>query len=161
MWGFVAGYFLAFRRIIVPSSSESCSPRRVNALGLHDSEVEVRTILLKSGNTQRRSVTSRNIWIVKVMNVCSFMHSHLSSGWYSKPIWGFRNRKSLFMAKNIYLLAGLWSRFTRLPTSTPTPQFLKLRRHKTSICVNNGKPIRHFITTIWIVKLLFWLITYI
>jgi hypothetical protein len=33
-------------------------------------------------------------------------------------------------------------------TSTLTPQFLKLRRlRKISVCVNNGKHIRHFITT--------------
>jgi hypothetical protein len=31
--------------------------------------------------------------------------------------------------------------------------------HKSSICINNGKPIRHFITTTWIVRLLFRLIT--
>jgi hypothetical protein len=41
---------------------------------------------------------------------------------------------------------GLWSRYTKLPT--PTPQFLKLRPlHRSSVRINNGKPVRHFITT--------------
>jgi hypothetical protein len=47
---------------------------------------------------------------------------------------------------------------------TPTPRFLKVRLrllHKSSICINNGKPIRHFIATTWIIRLLFRLITYI
>jgi hypothetical protein len=68
---------------------------------------------------------------------------------------------------NAMLQPGLWSRYTKLhktptptptptprflklPTSTPTPttRFLKLRLlHKSSICINNGKPIRHFVTT--------------
>jgi hypothetical protein len=57
---------------------------------------------------------------------------------------------------------GLWSWYTQLPTPTPTPQFLKLQLlHKGSICINNGKPIRHFITTTCIIKLLFRHITYI
>jgi hypothetical protein len=46
--------------------------------------------------------------------------------------------------------AGLWSRYTKLPT--PTPQFSKRRLqlrllHKSSISINNGKPTGHFITT--------------
>jgi hypothetical protein len=44
--------------------------------------------------------------------------------------------------------AALRSRYTKPPT--PTPRFLKLRLrliHKISICINNGKPIRRFITT--------------
>jgi hypothetical protein len=59
--------------------------------------------------------------------------------------------------------AGLWSRYTKLPT--PIPQFLNLRfqlLHKNSICINNGKTtkllsgiIRHFITTTWIIRLCF------
>jgi hypothetical protein len=54
--------------------------------------------------------------------------------------------------------AGLCSRYTEAPT--PTPRFLKFRLlHKSSICINNGKPIRHFITTTWIIRLLSWLIT--
>jgi hypothetical protein len=43
---------------------------------------------------------------------------------------------------------GLWSRYTK--ALTPTPRILKLRfrlLHKSSICINNGKPVRHFITT--------------
>jgi hypothetical protein len=47
---------------------------------------------------------------------------------------------------------------------TPTPRFLKLRLrllHKDLICINNFKPIRHFITTTCIIRLLFRLITYI
>jgi hypothetical protein len=41
-------------------------------------------------------------------------------------------------------------------------QNLRLRLlHKISICINNGKPIRHSITTTWIIRLLFRLITYI
>jgi hypothetical protein len=56
------------------------------------------------------------------------------------------------------LVAGLWSLYTKLPTLTP--QFLKLRLlHKISIWFNNGKPLRHLITTTWIIRLLFWLIT--
>jgi hypothetical protein len=60
--------------------------------------------------------------------------------------------------------AGLWSRYTKaptrtppptprflkLPTPTPTAQFLKPRLrllHKSSMRINNGKPIRRFITT--------------
>jgi hypothetical protein len=36
----------------------------------------------------------------------------------------------------------------KLPTPIPTPQLLKLRLlHKSSICINNGKPMRRFITT--------------
>jgi hypothetical protein len=45
-------------------------------------------------------------------------------------------------------IPGLWSRYTKAPT--PTPRFLKLRLrllHKSSICINNGKPVRHFIAT--------------
>jgi hypothetical protein len=59
---------------------------------------------------------------------------------------------------------GLWSRYTKAPTPTPTPRFLKLRLrllHKSSLCINNGKPIRHFIATTWIIRLLFLPITYI
>jgi hypothetical protein len=65
-------------------------------------------------------------------------------------------------------LPGLWSRYMKPPTQTP--QFLNLRLrllHKSSICVNNGKPttmangiIRQLIATIWIIRLLFPLITY-
>jgi hypothetical protein len=72
--------------------------------------------------------------------------------------------------------AGLWSQYTKSPTPrflkpptprflklpTPTPRFLKLRLrllHKSSICINNGKPIRCFIATTWIIRLLFLLIT--
>jgi hypothetical protein len=50
------------------------------------------------------------------------------------------------------LKPGLWCQYTKLPT--PSPRFLKLRfrlrhrlLHKSSICINNGKPIRYFITT--------------
>jgi hypothetical protein len=46
------------------------------------------------------------------------------------------------------LQLGLWSRYTKAPT--PTPPFLKLRLrllHRSSVCVNNGKPVRHFIAT--------------
>jgi hypothetical protein len=49
-----------------------------------------------------------------------------------------------------YLHPGLWSRYTKAPTPTLTPRFLKLRLrllHKSSICINNGKPIRRFIAT--------------
>jgi hypothetical protein len=56
--------------------------------------------------------------------------------------------------------AELWGRYTK----APTPRFLKLRLrllHKSSIRINNGKPIRHFIATTWIIRLLFRLITYI
>jgi hypothetical protein len=48
----------------------------------------------------------------------------------------------------IALKPGLWSRYTKAPT--PTPRFLKLRLrplHKSPICINDGKPIRHFIAT--------------
>jgi hypothetical protein len=44
--------------------------------------------------------------------------------------------------------AGLWSHYAKLLTLTP--QFVKLQLrllHKISLCINNGKPIRHFITT--------------
>jgi hypothetical protein len=42
--------------------------------------------------------------------------------------------------------AGLCSRYTK--AATPNPRFLKLRLlHKRSICINNGKPIKRFITT--------------
>jgi hypothetical protein len=71
------------------------------------------------------------------------------------------------------LQAGLWSRYTKASTPTPnprflkfptpTPQFLKLRfrlLHQSSIRINNGKPVRHFITTTWIIRLLFRLISY-
>jgi hypothetical protein len=47
-----------------------------------------------------------------------------------------------------YFSSGLWSRYAKAPT--PTPRFLKLRLrllHKSSICINNGKPIRRFIAT--------------
>jgi hypothetical protein len=62
------------------------------------------------------------------------------------------------------ILPGLWSWHTKPPTS----QFLNLRLlHKSSICVNNGKPaklasgiLRHFITTRFTMQL-FRLITYI
>jgi hypothetical protein len=56
----------------------------------------------------------------------------------------------------VQIHAGLWIRYTKLPTQTPTPtatpQFLRLRLRfqlfrKISICINNGKPIRRFITT--------------
>jgi hypothetical protein len=40
-------------------------------------------------------------------------------------------------------------------------QKLRLRLHKNSMCINNGKPVRRFIATTWIIRLLFWLITYI
>jgi hypothetical protein len=86
--------------------------------------------------------------------------------------------KENFEMKNIWGLGmcfvGVWSRYTKAPTPTPnprflkfptpTPRFLKLRLrllHKSSICINNGKPIRHFIATTRIIRLLFWLITYI
>jgi hypothetical protein len=60
---------------------------------------------------------------------------------------GFSRHSSLTdVIHAVYWEAGLWSRYTKLPT--PTPQFLKLRLfHKISIYINNGKPIRHFITT--------------
>jgi hypothetical protein len=59
------------------------------------------------------------------------------------------------------LYPGLWSQHTK--PRTPTPQFLKLQLlHKSLIRIKNGKPIkmvnciiRHFITTMWIVRLLF------
>jgi hypothetical protein len=56
----------------------------------------------------------------------------------------------------LYFLSGLWSQYTKLPTQTPTPQFLKLQLRlqlrlrllrKISIRISNGKPIKHFITT--------------
>jgi hypothetical protein len=54
----------------------------------------------------------------------------------------------------LVLKPGLWSRYTKAPTPTPapTPRYLNLRVrlrliHKNSICTNNGKPVRHFITT--------------
>jgi hypothetical protein len=63
-------------------------------------------------------------------------------------------------------VSGLWSWCTR-PLS---PHFLNLQLwllHKSSICINNGKPtkmlndiIRHLITTMWIIRLLFRLMTY-
>jgi hypothetical protein len=68
-------------------------------------------------------------------------------------------------------VSGLWSWYTKPPTLTP--QFLNLRHwlrflHKSSVCINNGKPTkmakgitRHFITTTWIIRLLFRPITYI
>jgi hypothetical protein len=63
-------------------------------------------------------------------------------------------------------VTGLWCRYTKAPTPTPTPRFLKLRLqhrllHKNSLCINNGKPITHFITTAWIIRLLLRLATYI
>jgi hypothetical protein len=57
------------------------------------------------------------------------------------------------VAWNLYIYAGLWSQYTKLPTPTPTTQFLKLwlklwlRLLQSSVCVNDGKPVRHFITT--------------
>jgi hypothetical protein len=78
------------------------------------------------------------------------------------------------LKKELYLCTGLWSQYTKTPTPTPTPRFLKLLTptprflevrlrllHKNSMCINNGKPIRHFIATTWIIRLLLWLITYI
>jgi hypothetical protein len=63
----------------------------------------------------------------------------------------------LLLVKITFLPSGLWSRYTK----APTPRFLEPRLlHESSICVNNGKPIRHFITTTWIIRLLFRLITY-
>jgi hypothetical protein len=41
-----------------------------------------------------------------------------------------------------------------------TPTQLRVL-HKSSVCVNDVKPIRHFITTTWIIRLLFRLTTYI
>jgi hypothetical protein len=52
------------------------------------------------------------------------------------------------------IYSGLWSQYRKLPT--PVPQFLQLKLlHKISICINNGKPIRHFIATTSIIRLLF------
>jgi hypothetical protein len=64
---------------------------------------------------------------------------------------------------------GPWSQYTKPPTRTL--HFLNLwlwLLHKSSICVNNTKPtatvtgiMRHFITTTWIIRLLFRLLAYI
>jgi hypothetical protein len=61
----------------------------------------------------------------------------------------------------VTLQSGLWSQNTK----PPTLQFLNLQLwlpHKSSVCINNVKPtkmvngtIRHFITTTWIIRLLF------
>jgi hypothetical protein len=64
--------------------------------------------------------------------------------------------------RGIVMWSRLWRRYAK--PRTPTPRFLKLRLrllHKSSMCINNGKPIRHFITTTWIIRLVFRLITYI
>jgi hypothetical protein len=69
----------------------------------------------------------------------------------SGSVWCFQpaNRGSLSPSNlkvGLLFKPGLCSRYTKLPT--PTPRFLKLRLlHKSSICINNDKPIRHFIAT--------------
>jgi hypothetical protein len=56
------------------------------------------------------------------------------------------NSTSTTSEKNTCVLARAVESVQKLPT--PTPQFLKLQLvHKISIHINNGKPIRHFITT--------------
>jgi hypothetical protein len=65
--------------------------------------------------------------------------------------------------------SGPWSPYTK--PWIPTPQFLHLQLrliHKSSVCINNSKPtkmvnsiLRHFITTTWMITLLFSLTTYI
>jgi hypothetical protein len=50
----------------------------------------------------------------------------------------------------VFMRPGLWSRYTKPQTPTLIPQFLELRLrllHESSICIKNGKPIRHFINT--------------
>jgi hypothetical protein len=63
-------------------------------------------------------------------------------------------RPNIIYSQEIYrlILTGLWSRYTKLPTPTATPpsQYLNPRpllRRKISICINNGKPVRHRIVT--------------
>jgi hypothetical protein len=52
-------------------------------------------------------------------------------------------------------------RFTNQGCGVGTQKhWLRLRLlHKSSICINNGKPIRHFIATTWIIRLISRLIT--
>jgi hypothetical protein len=98
-----------------------------------------------------------------VVNMIRFYSKFWKSGLnnFVFLLWNW-NVKVRLLAVATFFKAGLWSQYTKAPTPTPTPRFLKLRLlHKSSICINNGKPIRHFIATTLIVRLLFNLITYI
>jgi hypothetical protein len=76
-----------------------------------------------------------------------------TSGYHCKVIWirKYTQHSNYGMFSPLYfgfigLWSGLWSRYTKVPT--PTPRFLKLRLlHKSSICINNGKTTKCFITT--------------
>jgi hypothetical protein len=85
---------------------------------------------------------------------------------YVQIVSGF-NDPSYHLSPLSALKPGLWSWYTK--PLTPTPQFLNLRLlHKSSMCINNGIPtktvngiIRHFVTTMCFIRLLFRLTTYI
>ena len=58
---------------------------------------------MKSGNTQSRSVTPRNLRIVNVMNNWGVSHSPFSSGAGILGLFGvLDNRKSPSVTKNVY-----------------------------------------------------------
>jgi hypothetical protein len=114
-----------------------------------------------------------------------FRLQYWQCGLYCRSHENFWRREGTFIYLRYHCVvvcySGLSSRFTKLPT--PTPQFLKLwhqllhkisfthlvrssstlrcRGHKISICINNGKSRGNFITTTSIIRLLFWLTTYI
>jgi hypothetical protein len=107
-------------------------------------------------------------------------NSHTFWGWVSfvfyrdtirRPV----KRDASFYMKTQHFEISIYIRNSLHKRSVPPSQWIcwvsnercavgtqKLRLlHKSSIRINNGKPIRHFITTTWIIRLLFSLITYI
>jgi hypothetical protein len=96
--------------------------------------------------------------VTTLHELCPLFELHTS---YKFQSWLYVHRNTKQFYKNIFCWQGcgvgtqnLRPRLLNFYNSDSNSFIKKLQ------CINNGKPIRHFITTTWIIRLLFRLITY-